>query len=73
MSGFFIGIGETFSSKKAIVITWNSPKTRNFTSIPFGMREKIPLFEVLVSPVLAQNLDIWNSRGSLALDNDALV
>ena len=31
------------------------------------------LIEVRVSPVLAQNLDIWNFRGSLALNNGKLV
>ena len=41
--------------------------------IPLGMREKMSLFEVWVSPVLAQKLDIWNFDGSLALNNGKLV
>ena len=41
--------------------------------ISFGMREKMPLFEVWVSPVLAQNLDIWNFHGSLVLNNGTMT
>ena len=39
---------------------------------PFGMREKWPVLNC-VSPVLMQNLDIWNFHSSLALNNEKLV
>ena len=41
--------------------------------IPFGMRDKMPLFEVWVAPVVTQNLDIWNFHGSLVLSNGTLT
>ena len=40
--------------------------------IPFGMGEKCHRLKH-TSPVLAQNLDIWNFHGSLALKNGTLI
>ena len=40
--------------------------------IPFGMRKKWPVLNC-VSPVLMQNLDIWNFHSSMALDNGKIV
>ena len=41
--------------------------------IPFGVREKKWLVLNYVSPVLMQNLNIWNFHSSLALNNGKLV
>ena len=40
--------------------------------IPFGIREKCPALN-RVSPVLMQNVDIWNVHLSLALNNGKIV
>ena len=37
------------------------------------MREKMACFELCVSPVLTQNEDIWNVRGSLTLNKGKLI
>ena len=39
----------------------------------FGMTEKMAYFEPCVPPVLRQNQDIWNFRGSLTLNNGKLT
>ena len=39
----------------------------------FGMRKKMACFELCVSPVLAQNEDIWNFHGSPTLSKGKLI
>ena len=41
--------------------------------ILFGMREKLPFFELRVLPVPTRNQDIWNFYGSLTLNNGKLI
>ena len=39
----------------------------------FGISDKMACFQLCVPPVLMQNLQIWNSHGSLAMNNLKLI